>query len=155
MLSTIACGPKPESPAQQSNQPAIQAAQSLGDARDADANWSKAASEHNLEATVAFYAPDAMLLPPGSPALIDNTSIRSFWKAFFKTVDTLSWQADRFEIATSGEVAWETGRWTSTGHNSQGAILTRHGKLTEVWKKQPDGSWKCSVDIFNDDAPAK
>jgi ketosteroid isomerase-like protein len=28
------------------------------------------------------------------------------------------------------------------------------GKYVEIWKKQPDGSWKCAVDMFNSDLPA-
>jgi ketosteroid isomerase-like protein len=28
------------------------------------------------------------------------------------------------------------------------------GKLVEVWKKQPDGKWKCVVDTYNSDLPA-
>jgi hypothetical protein len=27
------------------------------------------------------------------------------------------------------------------------------GKFVEVWKKQSDGKWKCTVDIFNSDLP--
>jgi ketosteroid isomerase-like protein len=29
-----------------------------------------------------------------------------------------------------------------------------HGKYVEVWKKQPDGSWKCVIDMYNSDVPA-
>jgi ketosteroid isomerase-like protein len=27
------------------------------------------------------------------------------------------------------------------------------GKLVEIWKKQPDGKWKCIVDTYNSDLP--
>jgi ketosteroid isomerase-like protein len=27
------------------------------------------------------------------------------------------------------------------------------GKILEIWKKQPDGKWKCIVDTWNSDLP--
>ena len=33
------------------------------------------------------------------------------------------------------------------------AIINDTGKILEVWKKQPDGQWKCIVDAYNSDIP--
>lgn len=35
----------------------------------------------------------------------------------------------------------------------QGNPSTESGKSVEVWKKQPDGKWKCVADIFDSDMP--
>ena len=34
------------------------------------------------------------------------------------------------------------------------AAVSEKGKYVEVWRKQPDGSWKIKWDIFNSDVPA-
>jgi ketosteroid isomerase-like protein len=142
-LALTACTP-PATP------PPIDLAANLAAAKVADANWSKTAGTHDADAMVAFYTEDAVLLPPGAPAVTDKAGIRAFWKEFFMFVDTISWQADRFEIASSGDIAWEYGHWTTTAKGPKGATVTDHGKLVEVWKKQSDGSWKCSIDMAAD-----
>jgi ketosteroid isomerase-like protein len=94
-----------------------------------------------------------VLLPPGAPALTDKASIHAFWQEFLKSIQTIYWQHDRLEVASSGDVAWESGHWTTTAKGLRGSVITAHGKFAEVWKKQSDGSWKCSLDVFNDDKP--
>lgn len=37
---------------------------------------------------------------------------------------------------------------------TSGKTVADQGKLLEIWKKQPDGSWKCIVDTWNSDLPA-
>src|SRR5437016_14558714 len=58
-----------------------------GDTRAADAaaiqaldeQWSAAAARNDLARTVAFYADDAVLLPPNSPIATDRKSIGESW----------------------------------------------------------------------------
>ena len=35
-----------------------------------------------------------------------------------------------------------------------GPALNDTGKMVEIWRKQPDGKWKCIVDTYNSDLPA-
>jgi ketosteroid isomerase-like protein len=35
-----------------------------------------------------------------------------------------------------------------------GKPINDRGKYLAVWKKQPDGTWKCVMDIWNSDLPA-
>ena len=44
--------------------------------RDLDAQWSKTAGTNDLEATVAYYADDAGLLPPNAPIAVGKPAIR-------------------------------------------------------------------------------
>jgi ketosteroid isomerase-like protein len=121
--------------------------------RAVDAQWSATAGRHDVDGTVAFYAEDAMLLPPDAPAISDKKLLRTFWAGFLKSVDTLAWQAGKVDVSASGDVAYETGNWTTTAKSGHG-VETDHGKFVEVWKKQADGKWKCVVDMFNNDQPA-
>lgn len=55
-----------------------------GDSREADASaiqaldeqWSATAARNDLGGTIAFYADDAVLLPPNAPIATDRKSIR-------------------------------------------------------------------------------
>lgn len=31
----------------------------------------------------------------------------------------------------------------------EGKPVVEHNKAVAVWRKEPDGSWKCAVDIWN------
>jgi ketosteroid isomerase-like protein len=41
-----------------------------------------------------------------------------------------------------------------TVKDAKGNSVDERGKMVEVWKKQPDGKWKCVSDIFNSDLQA-
>ncbi|MFC6645022.1 YybH family protein [Granulicella cerasi] len=120
--------------------------------RTADAKWSIAASEHNIDATMAPYTDDAMLLAPDEAVATTPDAIRDSWTKTFAALSSLSWEITRIEVARSGDLAYLTGKWTAMLPDKKTQIT---GKLLEVWHKQPDGSWKCIADTYNNDAPAK
>ena len=122
--------------------------------RALDTQWSKTAGAHDLEATVAFYADNAVLLPPDEAAATDKASIRASWAGAFSALDTISWEVTRIEVAKSGDLAYLTGKWKATAKGPHGTAIPSTGKLLEVWEKQPDGKWKCIADTYNNDAPA-
>jgi ketosteroid isomerase-like protein len=121
--------------------------------RALDAAWSKAAGAHDLDATLAFYADNAVLLPPDEPAAMDKAAIRASWSATLHALESLSWEVTRIEVARSGELAYLTGKWKDTVKTQDGMIISSTGKLLEVWGRQSDGTWKCVADTYNDDTP--
>jgi ketosteroid isomerase-like protein len=66
---------------------------------------------------------------------------------------TVSWQATKVEASRSGDLGYLLGTYVVTLKDSPGKSVDS-GKLVEVWKKQPDGKWKCVVDTYNSDLPA-
>jgi uncharacterized protein (TIGR02246 family) len=117
--------------------------------RDLDAKWSKAASANDVDGTVSYYSDDASLLPPNTPIATGRQAIRSVWASLLTPGTSLSWQANKVEVARSGDLAYLIGAYQMTVKNGQD-----RGKFVEVWKKQPDGQWKAVADIFNSDLPA-
>jgi ketosteroid isomerase-like protein len=120
--------------------------------RALDAQWSESAGAHNLDATVEPYADGAILLPPDATAITDPKAIRAYWRAFLESVKTVAWEVKTIEVAKSGELAYVTGSWTTTAMGPKDSIVTDTGKLVEIWQKQTDGKWKCTVDTFNYDS---
>ncbi len=116
--------------------------------RDADEAWSKAAATKDVDKTVAFYADDAIALPPNETAAKTKDEIRNLWKRMLDTVTDISWKATRVEMAKSGEMACVTGTYQLTMKDGS----KDHGKYCEVWEKK-GGAWKCGTDIWNSDIP--
>jgi ketosteroid isomerase-like protein len=96
----------------------------------------------------ALYAPDARVMPPGMPAMTGD-GIRELWGRFIgmgingAALKTLS-------LEEHDDVAIEVGEYEMR----VGAALVDNGKYVVVHRRQPDGSWKLGVDIFNSDRPA-
>jgi len=121
--------------------------------RDLDAQWSKAAGANDLESTVSFYSDDATLLPPDAPIAIGKQAIRASWASMLGPGVSISWSVSKVEVARSGDLAYLIGVYQMTSKDPQGKPVTDHGKLVEVWKKQPDAKWKTVADIYNSDLP--
>ncbi len=123
--------------------------------RAADAAWSKAAQPNQVDAWVAFYSDDAVVLPPDDKMATSKDSIR---KAVGELLGlpglSITWQPTKVEAARSGDTAYSYGTYEFTSNNAKGKPITEHGKYVEIWKKQSDGGWKCIVDTWNSDSPA-
>jgi ketosteroid isomerase-like protein len=145
-LLTAACGPS----GQVDNGAAVAALQA------ADEQWSAAAGKHYVAGTVAFYADDAVMLPPNAPTIADRNSIRQAWVDMLgPSTISISWKATKTEVAKSGELGYLYGTYQDAAQDPKGGPPIRDsGKIVEVWKKQADGNWKCIVDAYSSDLPA-
>jgi len=118
--------------------------------RDADEQWSKVAAAKDLDKTVSFYADGAVVLPPNQAAVTTKDGIRNLWKAFLDSLTDISWKTARVEMAKSGDMGYLIGTYEATLKDG----TKDNGKYCEVWKKQADGKWKVSADMFSSDLPA-
>lgn len=122
--------------------------------KNLDAEWSKAAGAKDVDKTVSYYADDAIVLPPNSPALTSKEAIRAMWKGMLSAPGfSGGWKATKVEVARSGDLGYLTGTYEITQNDVAGKPMNDKGKLLEVWKKQADGSWKCVADMFSSDLP--
>jgi ketosteroid isomerase-like protein len=120
-----------------------------------DEQWAATAAKNDVAGTVAFYADDAVLLAPNAPIAKDPSSIRQAWAGMLGPGTALSWKASKVEVAKSGELGYIYGTYEDTGKDPKGGVpIHDTGKFVEVWRKQPDGNWKCIVDTYNSDLPA-
>ena len=120
--------------------------------RRLDEQWSATAARNDIDGTVAFYADDAVLLPPNAPIATSQHSIRQSWAALLGPNTAVSWKVFKAEVAKSGELGYLYGTYELNIKNEKGgASVHDTGKLVEIWKRQTDGKWKCIVDIYNSD----
>lgn len=97
----------------------------------------------------AYYAEDAIALPPNGPAVTGQAAI----EAFLKTFPTISnFQIQSEEIDGNGDLAYVRGRYSMTMTPAGGAAMTDSGKYLEVWRKK-DGAWRVTRDMFSSDLP--
>jgi len=104
-------------------------------------------------AAVALVMDDAVDLPPNHPPVIGKEAIRSFVQSDF---DRSTWHFidEIVEVEVAGDLAviWSSYSVTLT-FKDDGRQIENSGKWLKVLKKQPDGSWKFSRNIWNSDNP--
>jgi len=115
-----------------------------------DRDFAKASIEHGAaEAFNMYLADNAMQLPEGRDPIIGRQVIYERMKNS-KTKYDLFWEPQDGEAAEAGDMGWTWGKSTFTATKDDGTTENFYGKYLNVWKKQPDGSWKVLVDIGNE-----
>jgi ketosteroid isomerase-like protein len=123
--------------------------------RESEVAMSAAAVGKDLDKVVSYYADDAVVFAPNSPAATTNEAIRNAWKdVLMPTGASTSWKAMRVEVAKSGDLAYTSGTYDGTMVGADGRPVKDSGNYLTVWKKQADGTWKILVDTWATDLPA-
>ncbi len=129
--------------------PPLSARDSAGIAA-ADSAFQAAANAGNAAAVAAVYTIDASLLPPNMPPRRGRTDIQAFWAGLLDAY-TVKFELGSDLIEGRGDLAYNMGhfRFTAVPKDKNAAGIADEGKFVEVLRKQPDGSWKYIVDIYN------
>jgi ketosteroid isomerase-like protein len=120
--------------------------------RAADAAWAAAAQTGNIDAWMAFYSADTIVMPP-------NASLTSGKDLARQSISTLlahphlsmSWHPINVQVAASADLASLTGGYELHFDDARGAPVADHGKVLEIWRRDSDGSWRCIVDTWISD----
>lgn len=118
-----------------------------------DREWS--GTTKDAATFVSYFAPDASAYTPGMPVVTGAEAIGKTFAAMSAAPGfALSWTPTKADVSASGDMGSTAGTYEMT----MGGV-TDKGKYVSVWKKQPDGIWKVTDDIFNSDmapgAPAQ
>jgi ketosteroid isomerase-like protein len=106
------------------------------------------AKPRDLEALVGHYADDADFVAPGVKPASGITEIRKAYSEGLADPNfTISFAADKVEVAEAGDIATSRGRFdeTYTDPDSKKPVKVSGSFLT-VYKKQQDGGWKAVQD---------
>jgi uncharacterized protein (TIGR02246 family) len=122
--------------------------------RKADADWVRAAQSKQADAWLAFYTDDAVVLPPNDALANGRESARKSIAGLLALPGlAITWQPTKVVVARSGDLAAVIGAYSLDFTDPGGKPASDRGKLLEVWTRQDDGTWKCSVDTWNSDLP--
>lgn len=114
---------------------------------EVDRQWSQTVND--VDKFVSYFAPDGTSYPQGTPAVTGVEGIRKTFAPLMTSPGfALTWTATKTDVAATGDIGYTAGTYEMTVGGA-----TDKGKYVTVWKKQPDGTWKAAVDIFNSDAP--
>ena len=122
--------------------------------RKTDSDWAAAARTASVEAWMAFYAADAMILLPNDRLASDKELVRHSVSHLLALPHlSVAWSPIKVEMAWSGEQALLIEAYELRFGDSRGAPVSDRGRRLEIWRKQADGIWKCVVDTWDLDEP--
>ena len=121
--------------------------------RELDVEFMKAVNARNAAALVkAFYAADAVLMPPNHAMAEGRANIQAFLQGLMDA-GLSSIKLETGTIASAGDLAYGQGRYTLSLAPTGAAPIQDVGKYVVVYRRQPNASWRAIADIFNSDQP--
>ena len=122
--------------------------------RAADTAFSTAAGAGDAAGLAAMYLPNASLMPPNAATVQGREAIQKFWGAFVDAYRVnIALKAE--EVEGHGDLAYSRGRYTLdlTPKAKGPAAAHDEGKFLTIFRRQPDGTWLLSVDMYSSDLP--
>ena len=150
----LACQQEPATEQGSETDPAVDAAAVTEAITAKDRAYGDAVVAGDIDAIMAQYAPDAILLPPGAPRMEGSAAIRSMFEAWVQEglPSSMTLTTGDVTVASAGDYAHAVGSFSLSGTAPDGTEWGDEGKYLAVWKNV-DGDWKMVADIWNSDNP--
>ncbi len=114
-------------------------------------DWARTAASGDLEATLSFWSDDAIVMPPGLPAVVGKPAIREFLRQTSAIPGfSITWEPERATVSNDADLGFMVERNRVTFAEATGAVREQFGKAVTVWRKDATGAWKCVVDTWNE-----
>lgn len=112
-----------------------------------DGAWAEAAVAGDVEKLTTFWAEDATNYFPGAPVARGREAIGELVRRNRSRPGfSLSWEPQKAVVARSGDLGYTSGTFALSMEGPEATPITRTGHYVCIWRKQADGTWKCSVE---------
>ena len=101
-----------------------------------------------------YVADDVVMMPPGEPAVRGKDAMRVWYAAFLSQFRTSSLTLTDREVFLGDGWAVEMGRYEwGLMPVAGGDPVADRGNYMQIWKPQPDGTWRFAREIWNSSVP--
>ena len=146
LYAAVSCTSKIE-PAEIGSSVDLQAISDMSSARAAAFN------ESNADGIAKHFAEDAVLMAPGKPSATGKDAVRAYYQSIFDEYEP-ELDSHYEEVEVSGDLAYGRGFATvRLTPKAGGEPLASTAKYLNILKRQPDGTWKTTHDIWNGNKP--
>ncbi|WP_136656462.1 DUF4440 domain-containing protein [Nitratireductor sp. XY-223] len=115
---------------------------------DSDAAYNEAFNRGDAAGCAAFFTEDVTLLPPDQPMVRGREAFVETYRDRMRQNTGGTHTNELVGYGVEGDLAYQIGTYAIAD-----ADPPEQGKFVNILKRQPDGSWKVSVSIFNSDVP--
>jgi len=112
--------------------------------------------EAGAEGYASYVTDDVVMLPPNVSRVDGREDVYELIKGFTYAEDfSVSFKPTNIDILADGKTAHAIGVYELSLKNEDGNLVSDRGKFFDVIEQQSDGSWKCSVGMWNSDIAAE
>jgi ketosteroid isomerase-like protein len=122
-----------------------------------DAEWAALASKgQDVDQMLSFWTDDARVFHPGLPVVSGKAALRAYVEGALAIPGFhIAWTTSEASLSPDGQMAYLLSTNAVTMAGSDGQPVTTNGRAVTVWRREPDGIWRCAVDIWNDQPAAR
>ena len=116
-----------------------------------DAEWARVASEgRDVDRILSYWTEDAVVMPPGLPSVVGQAALRRYVEDSLQIPGfRITWKSKNVTFSPDGHLAYLFSRNAVTMNTPEGTPMTTEGRAVTIWRREPDGEWRCAVDIWN------
>ncbi len=103
-----------------------------------------AVNQGNLDAAVACYETDAILIAQPGHVATGKKAIREAYAGFIAMKVTITNEAHK--VIQTGDIALFTSRWNAAGTAPDGSTVKMGGASSDVLRRHADGRWLIAID---------
>ena len=112
--------------------------------------WSRAAQKGDVDAMLAYWSDDAVVIQPGQPVTRGRAPLRAMMERMNGLRGfSISWEPLEAGVSDGGDMGYLIERTRVTMNGPDGKPVTQQYRAVTIWRKQADGAWKNVVDISN------
>ncbi|WP_425290702.1 YybH family protein [Spirosoma linguale] len=109
----------------------------------------KALNAKDAAAAANCYAEDAVILPPGQPNVTGHEAIQKYWQGFLDGAGYVDGTVSTIATGSNGDLGYEIGTADLHLKGPDGKIVTEKIKYTIVLKRNAEGKWLQTYDMWN------
>jgi ketosteroid isomerase-like protein len=116
-----------------------------------DAEWAAlSSSSQDVDRILSYWTDDARVFAPGLPAFSGKAALRSYVEGALAIPGFhITWSTSEASLSPDGQLAYLLSTNAVTMVGPEGQPVTTRGRAVTVWRREPDGNWRCAVDIWN------
>jgi ketosteroid isomerase-like protein len=117
-----------------------------------DAEWVAVASEgRDVDRILSYWTDDAVVFPPGLPPLIGKAALREYVENSLRIPGfKISWESTDVKFSPDLKLAYMFSENSVTMNGPDDKPVTTKGRAVTIWRREPNGEWRCAVDIWNE-----
>lgn len=118
---------------------------------ETDAEWAALSSRgQDVDRILSFWTEDAQVIAPGLPAFSGKAALRSYVEGALAIPGFhIMWTTSEAILSPDAKLAYLLSTNAVTMPGPDGQLVTTNGRGVTVWRREPDGNWRCVVDIWN------
>ncbi len=111
-----------------------------------------ASGGRDVERILSYWTDDAVVLPPGLPAVVGKAALRQYVGGSMQIPGfKITWTSTDVTFSPNGNLAYMFSRNAVTMNAPDGTPTTTGGRAVTIWRREPDGEWRCAVEIWNEE----